>query len=182
MASRASAPIPLPQSIEEAEVMTPSFSREAAVATLMPLTKGPQLAEERKPEAIVTGDSSPVDLAVLDARIRSFNLTLAKIESELSELREWNGAALQRLIDQLDRVFAHRAISETYYNALSGTERGRVSSFQTTRRLSLLLEQRLFEARVALLDANSSLSQEQRTTQADKLQSISRRIQSWTVE
>ncbi len=125
--------------------------------------------------------SSPVDLAVLGSRIRAFNLTLAEIESELSQPGPWPVDRLTNMIDQIERLFGRRHLSQIYYDALTADQRQHVLDFAPVELTLALLDQRLFEAQVALMDTNLELDPVYGQRELNQLRSLSERVKNWTV-
>jgi hypothetical protein len=122
-----------------------------------------------------------VDLAVLGSRIRSYNLTLAEIETELSQPGPWPVERLTTVIDQIERLFGRRHLSQIYYDALTPQQRQRVQNFASVDLTLALLDQRLFEAQVALMDANLELDPVFGQHELSQIRSLSEKVRNWTV-
>ena len=188
---------PQPNVPADAGFQTPPLQRQTSDATGTPADPPlPRLAHnanrlDRDPLPVVpvpapiSSDAeelpqSPVDLAVLASRIRAFNLTLAEIESELSGPGPFRAERLALLIDQVDRLFHGRRLSQLYYDALTPRQKQRVDSFASADLTLNLLDQRLFEAQVTLMDDNPERDQRPRQWEIEQLRSLSERVKSWT--
>ena len=142
----------------------------------MPVVPAPVAAAPDAPES----STSPVDLAVLASRIRAFNLTLAEIESELSGPGPLRVERLAMLIDQVDRLFRGRRLSQLYYDALTPRQKQRVDPFASAELTLNLLDQRLFEAQVTLMDDHPEPDRQPQQSDIEQLRSLSDRVKSWT--
>jgi hypothetical protein len=149
-----------------------------------PLTTGPATFAPSPSSATSVTEKipvSPVDLAVLTSRIRSFNLTLSEIEGELSQPGPWRVEQLALLIDQVECLFGRRQLSQLYYDALTPQQQLLVEGFTPADPALALLDQRLFEVRVALMDANLGPNPPASQGDLKQLRSLSERIKSWSL-
>ena len=128
-------------------------------------------------ESAVASRTGQIDLAVLAARIRASNLRLAEIDSELSENGLWDVERLRPLVDRFDRMLSGRRLSELYFEALSQSERQRVTTLKPMQPTINLLAQRLFEARVAV--AEDPIFEPTDSLEAEQLQEMINVIDTW---
>lgn len=128
-------------------------------------------------ESAVASRTGQIDLAVLAARIRASNLRLAEIDSELSENGLWDARRLRPLVDRFDRMLSGRRLSELYFEALSQSERQRVTTLKPMQPTINLLAQRLFEARVAV--AEDPVFEPTDSLEAEQLQKMINVIDTW---
>ena len=128
-------------------------------------------------ESAVASRTGQIDLAVLAARIRASNLRLAEIDSELSENGLWDVERLRPLVDRFDRMLSGRRLSELYFEALSQSERQRVTTLKPLQPTINLLAQRLFEARVAV--AEDPIFEPTDSLEAEQLQEMINVIDTW---
>ena len=120
---------------------------------------------------------SPIDLSVLAARIRSSNLRLSEIESELARNGLWDSKRLRPLVDRFEQMLSGRRLSELYYGALNRVERQRVAPFSPVRPTMTMLSQRLFEARVAATEDTVFFPPD--SDEVNELQTLAQTVESW---
>jgi hypothetical protein len=85
------------------------------------------------------------------------------------------------MIDQIERLFGRRHLSQIYYDALTIDQRQQVLNFASVELTLALLDQRLFEAQVALMDTNLELDPAYGQRELNQLRSLSERVKDWTV-
>ncbi len=147
--------------------------------------KSPAVTPFERAEVTVSPQWNPdgapdVDLAVLASRIRAFNLTWSEIESELSQPGPWPVERLKLLMDQVDQLLGRRRVSQLYLNALSPLQQQQVNRLVSTDHTFHLLDQRLFEAQVALMDSQSRIDPSLSQQEMNQLHSLSERVKTWS--
>jgi hypothetical protein len=101
---------------------------------------------------------SAIDLQLLAAKIRSLNLSLAAVEAELSERREWPVEQLEATTADLVRLINEAELARLYYDAVSDAQRATIEPLADLIPIQNLLRQRVFEARLELSRRSGSKS------------------------
>jgi hypothetical protein len=124
---------------------------------------------------------SEVDLEVLAVKIRSINLSLTAIESELLEQQEWSVDRLEAALDDLSRLIDKASLVRTYYMAITEAQRELIEPPLDVGPLKASLAQRAFETRIRLTGVNR-----ERIDPADdrpqRLERISEVLQQWKID
>ena len=81
------------------------------------------------------------------------------------------------LVDRFDRMLSGRRLSELYFEALSQSERQRVTTLKPLQPTINILAQRLFEARVAV--AEDPIFEPTDSLEAEQLQEMINVIDTW---
>ncbi len=172
----------------EGEVTSPSTMRlQARVPRAMPrrIAAKPAPAspvtipEPSETIAAETNSDIPVNLTLLASRIRSSNLKLSEVESELMARGDWDVQRLEPLVEQFDEILSGRRVSRLYYEALNDSERRQLfTAISPPQPVLSLLSQRWFEARVATSDAASSGER----SNDSRLERIAKTIDMWKSE
>jgi hypothetical protein len=113
-----------------------------------------------------------IDLQLLSARVRAFNLRLQDVESRLAEPGELNSTELSEMVEELEGLLADHRTYLMYWNLLSSGERSRVASCQPVDSVVATMARRLQESEHAA-------QTDQNQTEIDHLRTLSRRIKSW---
>lgn len=99
----------------------------------------------------------PIDVSFLQAKVRSFNVSVANLEHRLSENRQrWNIETLERASARLIRLRQQRELMALYLEALSPQHRRRCEALVELSQMTAWLAQRTFETKIQLVETGSN--------------------------
>jgi hypothetical protein len=113
-----------------------------------------------------------VNLAVLSAKIRSINLSLAAIEAELANNATRSVEQLESIVQDLRRLLDLADLARLYYHAVSPERRIEIEPLVDHGPIRALLAQRLFETRIRLIDQARLTPAETNDEQLKRLEAI----------
>ncbi len=123
-----------------------------------------------------------VDLGVLSAKIRSFNLSLQAVESELLPDHEWTVAALEGQLHDLTQLIDAAGLLQIYYEAIAYEQRELLEPMMDTGPVRALFAQRAFETRIRLTDEARDDGSGIVADRLDRLERISEVMQRWKTD
>jgi hypothetical protein len=149
-------------------------SRPRAAAPATPLA--PYLAPVRSSTA---RRQTAINVDALTAKIRSINLSLTAIESDLESESEWSVERLEAIGRDLSRLIDVADLSQLYYDALPAERRNGVEPLIDRGSIQAKFAQRVLETRVRLAAESRTSPSEALDKRLNRLEVLSRVIQRW---
>jgi hypothetical protein len=131
--------------------------------------------------ATMTTAPARINLELLAARIKGFNLALQSVEDELANSGDWTQDRLVSVMNTLTELISHREISQLYVNLLTSEQRHTLDEFDTTQRAVSRFRQRLIEARQRVTSSQFHGSEGARRQSLTSLDAMTRTVAQWTM-
>jgi hypothetical protein len=122
-----------------------------------------------------------INLELLAARIKGFNLALQSVEDELANSGDWTQDRLVSVMNTLTELISHREISQLYVNLLTSEQRHTLDEFDTTQRAVSRFRQRLIEARQRVTSSQFRGSEDARRQALTSLDAMTETVAQWTM-
>lgn len=123
---------------------------------------------------------SDVDLEMLAAKIRSLNLSLTAVESELANDVDWEIGELEAVTSELTHLFTQVNLARLYYDAIPYEQQELIEPIVDVGPLQAMLAQRTFELRIRLTEVLRKNESGDAIQQMDRLERVSEVVQQWT--
>lgn len=117
----------------------------------------------------------PIDVKVLDAKIRAINLSLQGLETELHVQRLWTLNELEAAAALIEQRLSDQQLVETYRGVLPTELASQVEPNFDVKPVLALLAQRTFELKIELTGVTSTS-----LDQLERLHRIAEQIQGWS--
>jgi hypothetical protein len=127
-------------------------------------------------------EESPIDVDLLNAKVRHYNLTLSGIESELVRDGLWNAERLMPIAARLDRLMNWRIHLRIYYDAIQELQLRQSETLDDPSFVLSRFAQRMFEARIHHEKQMTRGTSPEGENWQEWLEMYSRQLQAWTEE
>ncbi len=161
-------------------------------ATARSLTSSRQKARDRRadvgtgqiadPKPAGTDPDTTIKIDVLVARIAGFNLALVSVQDKLADNSQLNYTQLEAILNELERLRAHRDLSRLYVRLLAASRRQGIVPLQPIKPVLELLELRVSKALSQVRHGDLGESQDERSQAIETLTYVLNEVKKWTVE